>query len=133
VKLPSGRSSSKGTRRHLGAFPLSLSVRYLAKTTRMTASTKSNRGFICLLLEGGLSTFLCPAEIHGARKCLLKISISVIPPSLSSLPTYQFFCFITLHGQFFLSIPVFWLKLSRLIRTLPHNFALIKPIRNYRN
>lgn len=105
-----GEASLKGNdgqgRRYLEAsHPLSLSVRYRAKA-RTTTPTKVQSRFYCPSLEGSLSTFLCPAEIHDARKCLLKISISVASLSpLRSLPfpTGRFFCFttITLGGSFF--------------------------------
>lgn len=110
-----GGSSSKGTRRpatpRSAASPLSLSVRYSREGGR---GRRPQRGPIAVLLppllEGGLSTFLCPAEIHSARKCLLKISTSVTarPPAPSPLSLHiGFFCFTTLRGPFFLSIPVF--------------------------
>lgn len=70
------------------------------RRARTTAPTRSNRGFIAPLLEGGLSTFLCPAEIHSARKCLLKISTSVTarPPHPLSSP-------LSLHIGSFVSPP----------------------------
>lgn len=116
-------------------IPLSLSVRYLAKTTRTTAPTRSNRGFIAPSWQAGLSTFLCPAEIHAARKCLLKISTSVIVPlpPPSSSPCLSVLLFHRSPWSIFpldSGLPARW---SRLIRALPHNLALIKPIRNYRN
>jgi len=89
--------------------------------------------FYCPLLEGGLSTFLCPAEIHSARKCLLKISTSVIVSPFFPSPAYRFFRLAILRWSIFPLDSRLPTKLSRLIRILPHNLALIKPIRNYRN
>lgn len=108
VRVSSGKRRRRGNdgegRRHFEApqHPLSLSVRYLVKA-RTTAPTKVQSRFYCPSLEGSLSTFLCPAEIHDARKCLLKISISVASLSLYFLPfpTGRFFCFTTFSVVYF--------------------------------
>lgn len=55
-------------------------IRKISRGDGDDGADKVQSRFYCPLLEGGLSTFLCPAEIHGARKCLLKISTSVADP-----------------------------------------------------
>lgn len=136
-----GEVSLKGNdgqgRRYLEAsHPLSLSVRYRAKA-RTTTPTKVQSRFYCPSLEGSLSTFLCPAEIHDARKCLLKISISVASLSLRSLPfpTGRFFCFtITLGGSFFpFFFPSILLSENIEINSRFVIYNLINSIRNHRN
>lgn len=100
-------------RRHLGAprripFPFSCSFSiFIRKISREGGEDDDDdpddevqSRFYCPLLEGGLSTFLCPAEIHGARKCLLKISTSV-----ASLPLF-FSPLSLLIGSFVFSRPL---------------------------
>lgn len=66
-------------------------------------------------LEGGLSTFLCPAEIQSVRKCLLKIL------SLSSLSLFLFRSFVDF--LLFLTIP-----LQIIFSLLNLRFSAIVPI-----
>lgn len=134
-----GKASSKGNdgqgRQYLEAsHPLSLSVRYRAKA-RTTTPTKVQSRFYCPSLEGSLSTFLCPAEIHDARKCLLKISISASPVSLSLPPSplapfsHRSVLLFYHYSRWF----IFPLFLERKYRDSFVTYNLINSIRNHRN
>lgn len=133
-----GKESSKGTKGM--ATPRSASLIFIRKISRGDGddgADKVQSRFYCPLLEGGLSTFLCPAEIHGARKCLLKISTSVADPpprrpaSPSSRSPVLLFQTASSTAVYFSSFLDFRpsAKLSRLIRALLRNFALIDSIR----
>lgn len=57
-----------------------------ARTTRPERAKEVQSRFYCpTSWKAALSTFLCPAEIHDAMKCLLKISTSAPSPSSSPL------------------------------------------------
>lgn len=134
-----GGSSSKGTRRpatpRSAASPLSLSVRYSREGGR---GRRPQRGPIAVLLPplGRRFKYVSMSRGNSQRKKMPFENFDLCyyrPPPLSPLPAYRFFCFTTLRGPFFLSIPVFRRNCRRLIRALPHDPALIKPIKNYRN